>query len=516
MHQIQVKTRSTRRRARGFMLAVISACCPPLLASTVLAQEAPPPTSQPASGGSIIASGADVSGDKITLATGQSRVIHTSGPVTMVAAGQNDVVYIKTPSPTEIVLTAHRPGSTDFVLADDRGRVQTFQIIVSADVSGINEELRKAFPNAKIEVGIANGTIVLHGRVPDARTADQVVQLATPFSGGAKVVDLLEISGGQQVMLQVRFAEVDKTATRALGVNFGITNGKGTGFGGSIIGGVAPIGAVPGSPPASIPGSVLGLPSPGTNVTQWGAGIAGKTPFEVFLTALKENDLLRVLAEPNLTVMSGSQASFMAGGEYPYPVPQNSGTSGSATITLDYKPYGVRLNFMPVVLGDGRIRLHVQPEVSDLDYTNTINLNGFVIPGLTKRNADTTVELGEGQTLALAGLLNNRVTANQTSTPLLGDLPIIGALFRSVRYVHQETELVVLVTPRLVGAMNPDQVPAATGERWRYPNDAQIYVSGDMGGPMADTAHAPSSAPPRQFHGNYGFTPATAPAADGR
>ena len=512
--------RKFTRRPRSVVKLLLSAAafsCAALLSAGVVAQEAPPATTQPAGGGSsIIASGADVSGNRITLATGQVRVIHTTGPVTMVAAGQNDVVYIKTPSPTEIVLTAHRPGTTDFVLADDRGRVQTFQIIVSADVSGITDELRKVLPNVNVQASIANGTIVLSGRVPDARTADQIVQIATPYAGGAKLVNLLEISGGQQVMLQVRFAEVSKTVTSALGVNFGMTNAEGTGFGANTIGGIQPIGlANTNAAPTNV--AQLGVPTAqNAGVTQWGVGVTREVAFEVFVAALRQNNLLRVLAEPNLTVLSGSTASFMAGGEYPYPVPQNSGTSGSATITLDYKPYGVRLNFMPVVLGDGRIRLHVQPEVSDLDYTNVVNLNGFVIPGLTKRNADTTVELAEGQTLSLAGLLNARVTGNNQATPLLSDIPILGALFRSVRYVREETELVVLVTPHLVEGMNPDQVPAFTGEHWRNPNEAQILLRGDLGGPKADSAHAPSMTPPRRFQGTYGFAPTTMPVTDGR
>jgi pilus assembly protein CpaC len=224
---------------------------------------------------------------------------------------------------------------------------------------------------------------------------------------------------------------------------------------------------------------------------------------------LQQNNLLRVLAEPNLTVMSGNQASFLAGGEYPYPVPQSGGAGGgSTTITIEYKQYGIRLLFTPIVLGNGKIRLHVQPEVSDLDYAHSITLQGFVVPGLTTRTADTVVELNEGQTLSLAGLLNTRVTATNSSTPLLGDIPVLGALFRSVRYERQETELVVLVTPVLANAVNPDQVQNLPGEHWRYPTEGQLFLNADLGGPLADTANAPTSKAPRQFQGSYGFTPA--------
>lgn len=453
----------------------------------------------------LVASGLDQAGGKISLIVSQSRLVRTAAPVHTVDVTQPEVVLAKVVSPTEIVLTGRKAGYSQLVVWDDNGRSQAVEIIVAADLSALTQELKHVFPDAKIDPSIAGGSIVLRGRVANAKVAEQVVQIATPFAGNTKVINLLELGGGQQVMLQVRFAEVSKTVTNALSVDFGLSNSKSTGFGGSIIGGT-PIGVVPSN--SSISGAALSVPQPPAGVTQWGVGLAGKTPFEIFLTALRQNNLVRVLAEPNLTVMSGSSASFMAGGEYPYPVPQNTGAGGVATITLDYKPYGVRLTFQPVVLGDGRIRLRVAPEVSDLDYTNAITLNGFLIPGLTTRNAETTVELNEGETLSLAGLLNTRTTATSSATPLLADVPVLGALFRSVRYERQETELVVLVTPHLVSGMNPDQVPDVVGEHWRYPNEAQVLLGGDLGGPAADTAHAPPAAPPRMFQGSYGFTPA--------
>jgi len=195
-------------------------------------------------------------------------------------------------------------------------------------------------------------------------------------------------------------------------------------------------------------------------------------------------------------------------------VPQSGSGGGGPAITIDYKQYGIRLTFTPVVMGDGRIRLQVAPEVSQLDYSNAISFDGFTIPALTTRNASTTVELGEGQTLALAGLLNNQVKATNTATPLLGQLPIIGALFRSVRYERDETELVVLVTPRLAGGVNPAQAVEVPGEHWRYPSNGQLYLNGDLGGPVADVSHAPATLPPPRFQGAYGFVPATGPSSN--
>src|SRR5207302_9797399 len=183
------------------------------------------------------------------------------------------------------------------------------------------------------------------------------------------------------------------------------------------------------------------------------------------------------------------------------------GGGGATAITIDYPECGVRLRFVPIVLGDGRIRLKMTPEVSDLDFSSPLTIQGSKIPIVNKRTVTTTVELGDGQTFAITGLLNNNVNASRDVTPLLGDLPILGTLFRSVRYERNETELVVLVTPRLVEPMNPTQVPPLPGEDWRHPTEAELFFRRDLGGPSADAAHSPAAnTPPARFHGQSGFT----------
>ena len=446
----------------------------------------------------------------VALKVNQTTIVTTAAPILNVIGPEQDIVWVNKPdkSGNTISLAARKPGSVQLQIIDVYHHAQTLEIVVEADLQSLEADLAAALPDAKIHVSSANGTVVLRGHVPSAELGEKAAQLAGPY--GAKVLNMLEVSGGQQVTLQVRFAEVSRDAISALGVNFGVS-GSG-GFGASVIGGVAPFSVVPSQ---VVKDSVLlGVPGATSNVTAFGQFTAGHTPFDIFVTAMKQNNLLRVLAEPNLTVMSGSQASFLAGGEYPYPVPQSGGAGGgSTTITIQYKQYGVQLIFTPVVLGDGRIRLHVQPEVSDLDYTHSITLQGFVVPGLTTRTTDTLVELNEGETLSLSGLLNSRVNATNTSTPLLGDIPILGALFRSVRYERSETELVVLVTPTLSSGMKPAQVPALPGEHWRYPRDGQLYLFGDLGGPATDSRHAPRQTPPPQFHGAYGFVPVSTPIA---
>jgi pilus assembly protein CpaC len=206
--------------------------------------------------------------------------------------------------------------------------------------------------------------------------------------------------------------------------------------------------------------------------------------------------------------MSGQEASFLAGGEIPIPVP--SPGSGGSTITIEYKEYGVHLSFLPIVMGDGRIRLKTAPEVSELDYSKAVTISGTSVPGLTERKLQTTVELSEGQTFALAGLLQNNINANKSVTPVLGDLPVLGPLFRSVQYQRNETELVVLVTPYLAGGLNPDQIPAVPGERWRYPSESEVLLNQDLGGPIAlndKPAKALPTGPVATIHGKHGFAP---------
>ena len=232
--------------------------------------------------------------------------------------------------------------------------------------------------------------------------------------------------------------------------------------------------------------------------------------FAYFVDSLEANSLLRTLAEPNLVTTSGQKATFLAGGSFPYPVPQ-SGTGGGSTITIQFQPYGVSLTFTPIVLGNGRIRLDVNPDVSALDFSHTVTLDGTSVPGLTDRNVHTTVELAEGQTYALAGLLQDQISASNSQFPILGDIPVLGALFRSVQYQKNETELVVLVTPELVHGINPADVTPVPGEKWRDPNSAQLYLLKDLGGEVVPPPPAKPNCPAtrrRNLKAHAGFSPA--------
>lgn len=467
----------------------------------------------------IVSSGTDANG-RLKMAVNKTAVVTTSVAVKRVSVGLADIADVNPIGPKNILVTAKKLGTTQLIIWDDMDNSQVVDVTVEFDVQAMQDQLKLMFPDSNIQVSTLNGAVALRGRVPNLRTAEQAIAVAAPFSD--KVLNFLEISGGQQVMLQVRFAEVSRSASTALGVNFDYASGAFTG--GSNIGGLNPSAMMPGeglvgnSPPFNGLNLAGATPiSPAT--TLYGAGQLGNFYFEYFIQALRQNNLLRILAEPNLITMSGQEANFLAGGEFPVPVTQGGGTGGVA-VTVEYREFGVKLKFVPVVMGDGRMRIKVAPEVSDLDFTTAVRLNGFVIPGLTSRKVETSIELVDGQSFAIAGLLNNSVTANKDVTPLLGDLPVVGALFRSVRYQRKETELVVLVTPRLVSALNPDQVPQLPGGKWRDPSEGDLFWNRDLGGEIgrpttgattkpAATAQASNKEPPT-FQGSYGFAPVSA------
>lgn len=461
-------------------------------ATIAVAQQSPAPTAAAPtarSNANIVSDGLNSSGG-LRLTVNKSAVLTTKVPYKTASIGNPAIADINLIGPGNVLVTAKAAGTTQLIIWDQSEHSQVVDITVEVDLDGLQGQLKAMFPNTTIEVAQLNGAIALKGRVPSIEVATQATAVASPYS--QKVLNLLEVSGGQQVQLLVRFAEVSRTASSALGVNGNFASGAFVG--GSNIGQVNPSSRMPSQglvgdtpPPQGI--NLDGATPVGAGVTLYGAGQIGNFYLEYFIQALRNNNLLRILAEPNLIAISGQEAKFLAGGEFPVPVTQGGATAGA--VTVEYRKFGVMLKFVPVVMGDGRIRLKVAPEVSDLDFTTAVRFSGFTVPGLTSRQVETTIELADGQTFAIAGLLNNSVTASKDVTPLLGDLPIVGALFRSVRYQRKETELVVLVTPRLVEPMNPSQVPALPGEQWRHPTENELFWNRDLGSDMSDTRHGP-------------------------
>ncbi len=477
------------------MLAAAGVAIVLLLSGVAAGADAPPPTTQPV----LVTSGLASDGT-VKLITGRSVVLTARAALKRVSLGQPDIAEITVMSPNSVLITAKKSGSTQLIVWDDQDQSQLIDLNVDLDLASVGRAIKAAFPEVNITTAPLNDAISLRGNVPSAQIAEQVAEIASAYG---KVHNFLEISGGQQVMLQVKFAEVSKTTERDLGVNFGGTDG--VSIFGNNAGALNPL-ALTGTPPA-----LTGAVATGAG-TLFGVGRYHTTSFEYFIQALRSNGLVRVLAEPNVIAISGQNATFLAGGEVPIPVPQGGASGG--TTTVDYHEFGVRLNFAPVVLGDGRIRLKVAPEVSSLDFANGSTINGGRVPAFTKQNVTTTVELADGQSFALAGLLNNQVNATINAVPGLGDLPVLGLLFRSTQYQRQETELVVMVTPRLVEPMNPDQVPAVPGEHWRYPTGPQLYIASYLGGPTAPPGMTPSqpkssapAGPAAPYQGTWGFSP---------
>ena len=457
----------------------------------------------------------------IRLSVNKTRVVRTSAPYTRVSVAQPDVADVSPLGPDELLVTAKEPGSTQLILwAQESGepggpgeRSQVVDVSVEPDLAAVRDRVERLFPGLDVTITGTGAGLALTGTAPDLRTAEQVQAVVEPFVGsGGQVLNLLEVAGGQQVMLQVQFAEISRTVGTELGVSFSGTDGNAT-FG-SIVGGA---GVGVGNPD----GTGLFNPSGPSPSTLFGGGTSGNLQFNYFVQALRNNNLIRVLAEPNVVAISGQEASFLAGGEFPIPVPQ-PGAAGGTGITIEYREFGVKLNFVPIVLGDGRIRLNLNPEVSDLDFSTAVVLAGTRVPGLRKRELSTTVELAEGQTFAVAGLLDSNVAANRDVVPLLGDIPILGALFRSVRYQRRETELVVLITPHLVEAMNPGEVPPLPGQGYRSPSEAELYLFGNLekdanrapDAPLDPRDRVAPDGPPATFEGRRGFQPAGSPSGE--
>jgi pilus assembly protein CpaC len=436
----------------------------------------------------------------ITIEPGKAKKVSFDHRIKKANVLVPDIADVIPLGPQDLLVTGKKAGTTQIIVWDDADHTQIMDIEVSSPIANLRKTLAKMFPDSQILVEDNNGNITLTGSVHDLQTADLAAQVASPY--GVKVYNLLEIAGGQQVELKVKFAEVDRQAEKQLGFNFSGIDG--VSFLAQNIG-KNPLGIL--SPGGGLPGASIAVPT-AVSAALFGQGAVGGILFDYFIDALENNNLLRFLAEPTLVTTSGQQATFLAGGSFPYPVPQ-TGTGGGSTITIQFQDYGVNIRFTPIVLGNGRIRLRVNPEVSQLDYSNSVTLDGTSVPGLTKRTVDTTVELAQGQTFALAGLLQDSVTANNQSMPLLGDVPVLGALFRSVKYQRNQTELVVLVTPRLVDAMNPGDVTPVPGEKYEDPNRWAFYLLGDLGTDVKlDTVKVAPNAAPR-FEGAYGFQPAT-------
>src|SRR6266542_147971 len=400
---------------------------------------------------SYMASFGDASKEPISInvLVGQSRVINFDRPIGRFSISNPEVAEAVMVKPTQVLVNGKGFGQVNFIAWEKSyDRYIVFDVFVRANLSLIDAQIRALFPKDDIRLSQANGSVVLSGTVADpqsAQQADSVVQAA-----GFKTVNMLQspVTNLAQVQLQVRVAEVSRQKLRELGSSYASVNNGTSGF----IQGGGPAtlsNADNGTLLSSFAGSAL-------NIFLFNNGLGTAA----FIRAMQTNGALRALAEPNLIAMNGQQASFLAGGEFPVPIVQ--GGSANA-VSVVFKEYGVRLNFKPTIIDEDHIRLELEPEVSTIDFANGVRFSGFVIPALRTRRAHTGVELRDGQSFALAGLLDNSETRSLSKIPVLGDIPIIGNLFKSTSFQKNESELMFIITAQLVKPVNRDDLPALRG-----------------------------------------------------
>jgi pilus assembly protein CpaC len=450
---------------------------------------------------------------EISIVVGRSRIIQTREPLTRIAVTNPNVADVELindqPNTRLLNLYGRTYGTTDLTLWDQKNRPTTFLVRVTIDTRDLESRLRQIFPGADVRIRQVGRQIILEGQVPDAKTMSEVLGIvtaelqsgiqgsgggstggtggapaasasvpipptspgtstSTSFSqttgpaqigGGIPIINRVRVPGPRQVLLHVKIAELNRTAIRQIGVDFLYKKGSTTV--GSTIG--------------SIGNVTEGGATPGSNTQLFGVFNAGQ--FTILLNALRQNSLAKILAEPNLITLDGQPAQFIAGGSFPYPVPQSNLGSGSG-ITIQFAQFGAIVNFLPHILRDDVIRLDVSPTFSELNTSSGTSVNGTSVPGITERSARTVVELREGQTLAIAGLLQSQTQATTSRIPGVGDLPLVGVLFSQNQISTVETELVVLVTPELIGPMEKAEVPPAPGDLVLQPNDFEFFFLG--------------------------------------
>lgn len=398
----------------------------------------------------------------LVLVRGTSRVVDHPATLERVSIADPEIADAVVVSANEVVVNAKAPGQTTLVLWDEQGARALYAVRVTADGGSVQQQLDHLLPEAGLRVTASGNTLILTGSVRDPGVEERALELSRSLAGEATIVNQMTVPDRGQIVLKVRFAEVNRSALNELGLeavagdedNVAATLGTGQFF----------------TPPdAEDADEVL------VETTQDAVNFFifhRPSNVQAFLRALYTRGLLRSLAEPTLMAVPGDTASFLAGGEFPFPVLQGGATNA---VTIQFKEFGIRLNFVPTITNSGAVRLHVAPEVSQLDFANGLEVSGFRIPALLSRRARTVIELSSGQTFAIAGLVDNSMMKNVSKIPLLGDIPILGALFRSEEMRQNRSELLVLVTPHIVRPTTAEVPPVPTGEpeTWNWVDDLE-------------------------------------------
>ena len=430
----------------------------------------------------------------LNVAMNRAVVVESDVPFAELSIANPAIADFSTLSDRTIYVLGKSPGRTTLTLLDANGRLITnVEVRVSADVSEFKERLRQILPNEEIEVRTANDGIVLSGTVSSTPRMQRALDLAERYAP-ERVSNLMSVSGKQQVMLKVRFAEMQRSASKSLATSFLIdglsTGGLGAGISTNAVG----------SSSSTIAGVTPGTNSNGSanNGAAFFGFNAGSAQIGILLQALESKGIVRTLAEPNLTALSGQEAKFLAGGEYPIPVSQDNGA-----VSVEYKPFGVELNFTPRVLDDNVINLEMAAAVSSLDPSNGIQTGTFTISAFRRRDTSTTIALRDGESFAIAGLLQDDFRDTNGQVPWLGDLPVLGALFRSADYQRSQTELVIIVTAHLVTPTRGEALILPT-DRVTIPTESSLFLNGNLAG-LGSGSGAAGEVAKQDFSGSYGY-----------
>jgi pilus assembly protein CpaC len=445
---------------------------------------------------------------RVEVALNKSTVLQLNTPVKKISIGNPDIADILVLRGSQVYVLGKGLGSTNVLLWDKNdGVISNLDVEVTHDLAGLKAQLYELMPGEEVNVYSSQKSIVLSGLVSSVTKMDAVLRIAESFTGsklatkekkgGAStggVINLMQVGGAQQVMLEVKVSEVSRSILEQFGIKFDAINASSNGIGG-IIGRGATLGGIPppifNTAPAVGP-AVTSVLQDTTSISRgiFGAFLDGDMLYNFILNAAKTDGIVKVLAEPTLTTLSGQPASFLSGGEFPVPVPGQNGQ-----VTIEYKDYGIGLEVLPVVLDARQINLNIGVSVSELTSDASVAINvantssNIFVPALTKRSASSTVELADGQTIAIAGLLSEQTKERVNKIPGLGDIPIIGALFRSKEFLKGQSELVILVTPHLAAPLNEKDVRLPT-DKVVDPSAWGFYLMGGLTG-IADPEDRP-------------------------
>jgi len=437
-----------------------------------------------------------VASSALNVSMNRAVVVEADQPFAEVSIANPGIADISTLSDRTLYVLGKAPGRTTLTLLGPDGRLITnVEVHVSPDIAEFKERLRQILPNEQIEVRTANDGIVLSGVVSSIQKLDRALDLANRYAP-ERVSNLMSVGGTQQVMLKVRFAEMQRSVRKNLSSSLALSGGLGglglNGGNGAFVDNGNITTALDGDP-------ATGINSNSAETSQYLFGFnAGGLQLAVALEALESKGVVRTLAEPNLTALSGQEAKFLAGGEYPIPVADGSG------VTIVYKPFGVELNFTPRVVDGDVINLSLTAAVSGIDSSVSLQTNGFSVNAFKRRETSTTVEMRDGESFAIAGLLEDDFQDLAGQVPWLGDIPVLGALFRSADYERRQSELVIIVTPHLVTPTRGEALSLPT-DRIRPPTEAELFLFGKTTGTTRPKSGPAAEVAKQDFSGSYGY-----------